>query len=286
MNKNHNFKTEKILITGAKGQLGYDIVKVLKEKNINFLGIDINDADITKLDEVERIVLNYKPTTIIHTAAYTNVDKAEKEKEKCYEINVLGTQNLALSAKKVNAKFIYFSSDYVFDGKGNIPFNTSNTPNPINYYGYSKYCGELEVINNLKEYFIIRISWVFGINGNNFVKTMLKLFKEKAEINVVSDQIGSPTYTKDLSYMILNFLNSYEYGIYHITNDGYISWYDFALEIKKQVKSQVKINKVLSINYKSDASRPLNSRLSKGKYTLRNYKDALFDFLKEVEKNV
>ena len=168
----------RVLITGSKGQLGYDVLRVLREKHIDHLGIDIDDLDITVEDDVIKFINDYKPTVIIHCAAYTAVDKAEDNKELAYRINVLGTRYLVNAAKKSSAKFVYISTDYVFDGNGETPFTINDRPAPVNYYGESKYRGELEVINNIDKYYIIRISWVFGINGNNFVKTMLKLNKK------------------------------------------------------------------------------------------------------------
>lgn len=275
----------KVLVTGSKGQLGYDVLRVLKEKNIDHLGIDKDDLDITIENNVHSFIEQYKPSVIIHCAAYTAVDKAEEEKELAYKINVLGTRYLVEAAKKVNAKFLYISTDYVFDGKGENPFIIIDKPNPVNYYGQTKYEGELEVINNLREYFIVRISWVFGINGHNFVKTMLKLSESRKELTVVSDQIGSPTYTYDLSYALIDLINSNNYGIHHITNDEYCSWNEFAREIFKQSNKDVVVNPILTKDYTTKAKRPLNSKMIKNDIKLRPWTEALNHFLKELNND-
>lgn len=255
----------KVLVTGASGQLGIDVIKRLKLNNIDFLGTDRNNMDITNEKQVKDIVRDYSPDIIIHCAAYTAVDKAEEEKELCYAVNVLGTKYVAEACEEIDAKLIYISTDYVFDGKGEKPFEVIDNPNPINYYGQTKYEGELEVQKLLIKYFIIRISWVFGSTGNNFVKTMLRLGKEKDEIHVVEDQIGSPTYTYDLSGLIIEMINTDKYGIYHATNEGFCSWYEIACEIFKQTGIDVKVTPIKTIDYSRIAKRPLNSRLSKEK---------------------
>lgn len=252
-----------ILVTGSNGQLGFDVTKELQKRKLEYVGSIRSDFDITNYDEVEGYILNLKPECIIHCAAYTAVDKAEDEKEICYKINVLGTENIAKVCKKVNAKIIYISSDYVFDGSGNMPHQINEAANPLSVYGKSKYKGELKVKEYLDKYFIVRTSWVFGANGNNFVKTMLRLGNERSSINVVSDQIGSPTYTVDLAKLLCDMALSEKYGTYHGTNEGFCSWAQFAEKIMKIANLDCKINYIKTEEYKTKAVRPLNSRLSK-----------------------
>lgn len=252
-----------ILVTGSNGQLGFDVTKELQKRKLEYVGSIRNDLDIINYDEVEGYILNLKPECIIHCAAYTAVDKAEDEKEMCYKINVLGTENIAKACKKVNAKMIYISSDYVFDGSGNMPHKINEEANPLSVYGKSKYQGELKVKEYLDKYFIVRTSWVFGANGNNFVKTMLRLGNERSSINVVSDQIGSPTYTVDLAKLLCDMALSEKYGTYHGTNEGFCSWAQFAEKIMKIANLDCKINYIKTEEYKTKALRPLNSKLSK-----------------------
>jgi len=280
----------KVLVTGYKGQLGYDVIKRLNKSDIDCLGVDIYDFDITNEKQTFDYIINYNPDVVVHCAAYTAVDKAEEDKEKCFNINVIGTRNITKACKQIDCKMVYISTDYIFDGQGETLFEVDDVPNPINYYGETKYLGENEVTNLIKKYFIIRISWVFGINGNNFIKTMLRLAETKNEISVVSDQIGSPTYTYDLAKLIVNIIQEEKYGIYHATNEGYCSWYEFALEIFKQANIDIKVNPIKTEEYKTLAVRPKNSRLSKksldeeGYSRLPNWKDAIVDFLNETNK--
>lgn len=253
----------KVLVTGLNGQLGYDVVKRLEQENINHLGIDKDIVDITDEQLVKKTVREYMPDVIIHCAAYTAVDQAEDEKELCYAINVMGTKYVVEACKEIDAKLVYISTDYVFDGEGDKPFEVTDKPNPINYYGQTKYEGELVVQNSLEKFFIIRISWLFGSNGNNFVKTMLKLGKERKELSVVSNQIGSPTYSYDLAELIVEMIQTTKYGIYHATNEGYCSWYEFACEIFKRAGMDVNVKAVSTDQYPTRAKRPKNSRLSK-----------------------
>lgn len=276
----------KVLVTGADGQLGYDVVEKLSKLDIEHIGVDKEDFDLTNEKETKEFILDYAPDIIVHCAAYTDVDQAEVEKELCYEVNVEGTRYVAEAAKELDAKILYISTDYVFDGQGEEPFEVTDQPNPINYYGETKYLGEQEVQKLLDKYFIIRTSWVFGKHGENFIKTMLKLGKEKDEISVVSDQYGSPTYTVDLAELIIEMIKTDKYGIYHATNEGFCSWYEFAKEIFKTADINVKVKPVSSDEFKSKAKRPKNSRLSKNSliennfYILKNYKKSimLFDF--------
>ncbi len=252
-----------ILVTGANGQLGYDVIKELKKRNIECIGTTRKELDITNYNEVSKYIEELKPKCVIHCAAYTAVDKAEDEEEICTKVNVYGTENIAKVCRRINAKMIYISSDYVFDGAGDKPHEIEETPNPLSVYGSSKYNGELKVKSYLKKYFIVRTSWVFGLNGSNFVKTMLKLGKEKESLNVVCDQIGSPTYTEDLAKLLCDMAVSEKYGIYHATNQGFCSWAEFAEEIMRIANLNCKINYISTNEYKTKAIRPLNSRLSK-----------------------
>lgn len=251
----------KVLVTGANGQLGSDVVKNFINSNIECLGVDKEDFDITNEVATKEYINKYNPDVLIHCAAYTNVNKAENEKQLCFNINVLGTRYIAKACREINAKLVYISTDYVFDGKSEKPYEVSDLPNPINYYGQCKYEGELEVIKLVSNYYILRTSWMFGTNGNNFVNTMINIAKTKSEILVVDDQFGSPTYTVDLSKFIIKLIKTNEYGIYHITNEGYCSWYEFAVAIFKQLKTDIKVNKTTSSNFKTIAKRPSNSRL-------------------------
>lgn len=254
----------KVLVTGAHGQLGHDVVEILEKNEISCLGIDKDTIDITNEEQIKKTIIDYNPEVVIHCAAYTAVDKAEDEQELCYAVNVLGTRYIAKACKKIEAKMVYISTDYVFDGEGEKPFEVTDKPNPINYYGLTKYEGELEVQKILEKYFIVRISWLFGSHGNNFVKTMLRLAKEKDEISVVADQFGSPTYTYDVAELLLEMIKTDKYGIYHATNEGYCSWYEFAVEIFKQAGMNVGVRPISSDYYPTRARRPRNSRLGQG----------------------
>ena len=288
-------KNAKILVTGVNGQLGYDCVRELTERGFtNVKGIDIDDLDITNHDKVIKYITEYRPEVVMHNAAWTQVDKAEQFPDKVYEVNSLGPKYIAEACKIVDAKMIYISTDYVFDGKGTNEFNVSDPKNGLSVYGKTKSQGEDFVTNILEKYFIVRISWVFGKNGNNFVKTMLKLANMgKTELNVVCDQIGSVTYTYDLSKLLCDMIETDKYGIYHATNEGFISWAEFAEEIFKQSNKTVKVNYVTTEEYKKmvpqQADRPLNSRMSKksldeaGFNRLPDWKDALKRYLKEIE---
>jgi dTDP-4-dehydrorhamnose reductase/dTDP-4-dehydrorhamnose 3,5-epimerase len=262
----------KVLVTGVNGQLGYDVVLRLKELGIDVIGVDVNDFDIT--DEIQTVqnILTIKPDVVVHCAAYTAVDKAEEERNKCYSVNTVGTRNIALACKEIDAKMVYISTDYVFDGKGVEPFDENHDTCPINYYGFTKAEGEKIVDEILNKYFIVRTSWVFGINGNNFIKTMLKLSETKDTLKVVNDQYGSPTYTKDLAELICDMIQTNKYGVYHGTNEGYCSWYELAVEIFKISGKDVNVIPVPSEEYPTKAVRPKNSRLSKGNLDANNFK--------------
>lgn len=276
----------KVLVTGADGQLGYDVVKKLKELDIEHIGVDKEDFDLTNETETKDFILDYQPDEIIHCAAYTDVDQAEVEKELCFQVNVEGTRYVAEAAKELDAKMLYISTDYVFDGQGEEPFEVTDQPNPINYYGETKYQGEQEMQNLLEKYFIVRTSWVFGKHGDNFVKTMLKLAQERDEISVVADQYGSPTYTGDLAELIVGMIKTDKYGIYHVTNEGFCSWYEFAKEIFKVFNININVKPVKSDKFETKADRPKNSRLNKqnlvnnGFDLLKAYSDTLYIFKK------
>lgn len=278
-----------ILVTGVNGQLGYDVVKVLNERNIECLGIDRDELDITDKEAVNEYIVKLKPEVVIHCAAYTAVDKAEDEEDVCRKVNVDGTENIAKACKEINAKMIYISTDYVFSGLGDKEFEINGDINPRSVYGKTKYEGELKVKEILDKYFIVRISWVFGVNGNNFIKTMLRLGKEKESLNVVCDQIGSPTYTADLAPILCDMALSEKYGVYHATNEGFCSWAEFAQEIMKQSGLSCKINHIPTSEYPTKAERPLNSRMSKkslvdnGFELMPEWKDALKRYLEALE---
>ncbi|MDF2557719.1 MAG: dTDP-4-dehydrorhamnose 3,5-epimerase [Bacillales bacterium] len=285
----------KVLVTGVSGQLGYDVVYEGEKRGLEMIGSDVVGEtafkiDITDKELVLETVRSLQPDVIIHCAAFTAVDKAEEMKDVCWKVNVNGTENLVLAAKEVGAKFVYISTDYVFDGRGVEAFVETHQPSPVGFYGLTKYEGEKVVQTHLDNYFIIRISWVFGLNGLNFVKTMLKLAETRDVLNVVGDQIGSPTYTHDLSRLIIDMVETEKYGIYHATNEGFCSWADFAKEIFKISGKEVKVNTVTSVEYPTIAVRPKNSRLSKQKIAelgfepLRSWKEALTHYLKELKQ--
>lgn len=282
----------KILVTGYNGQLGFDVVRVGSSRGLTMIGVDINDLDITQEQAVYEFVRQIKPDAIIHCAAYTAVDKAEDDKEQCWNVNVEGTKHLANAAKEVDAKFIYISTDYVFDGKGTTPFIESDEPNPIGYYGLTKFGGEKFVQAILDKWYIVRISWVFGKNGNNFIKTMLRLAETRDNLNIVSDQFGSPTYTGDLAPLLIDMIQTSNYGIYHASNEGFCSWADFAEEIFKQAGKSVKVNGITTEEYPTRAVRPKNSRMSKQKLIdngfnpLPKWQDAVARYLKEITYEV
>jgi dTDP-4-dehydrorhamnose reductase len=259
----------KILVTGGIGQLGTDVLAELKKRDVKHIGVDvltdgvIDVLDITDANAVRAYITDKKPQCVIHCAAYTAVDKAEDEPELCFKVNAEGTENLAKACREIDAEMIYISTDYVFDGKGDKPYETDAVKAPISTYGKSKLAGEEAVIKHLEKYYIVRISWVFGHHGNNFVKTMLKLAETREELNVVSDQVGSPTYTPDLAILLCDMAMSGKYGEYHATNEGFCSWAEFATEIMKQSGSACKINPIPTEQYPTKAVRPKNSRLSK-----------------------
>lgn len=278
----------KFMVTGVNGQLGHDVMMQLKKMEVVVIAPRRDEFDLTDKDQVKRYILKEKPDVIIHCAAYTAVDKAEDEKDLCYSVNVEGTRAVAEAAKEIKAKVVYVSTDYVFDGLGKEPHSEEKKPNPFNYYGYTKEQGEKIVKAILDNYFIVRTSWVYGSNGNNFVKTMLKLTETRREINIVSDQIGAPTYSKDLAEFIINLVKTNQYGIYHGVNEGYCSWYEFAKTIFEKSGIEMKINPISTKKYPTKATRPLNSKLSKentdkaGIKRLPHWENALSRFLDKL----
>lgn len=272
----------RVLVTGANGQLGYDVIKVLNEHLVVNKGIDIDEVDLTDKYQVEKIVTEYQPTHIVHCAAFTAVDKAEELKDVCFDVNVNGTKYIAEICKKQNISMMYISTDYIFDGNGIEPFSIDSSPNPVNYYGLTKLLGEKEVQRLLSDFFIVRISWVFGVNGNNFIKKMLELSNKLDSIKVVNDQIGSPTYTYDLANAIYKLLTEKIYGIHHITNSGYCSWYELAKFTLEHAKKKINLVPINSDEYITTAKRPLNSRMMKNNIVLRDWKEAVIHYLDQL----
>jgi dTDP-4-dehydrorhamnose reductase len=302
----------KVFVTGVNGQLGHDVINELEKRGHFCTGSDITEAyigiadgsavtkteyvqmDITDKTQVDTTISNIHPDAVIHCAAWTNVDGAEEpgNREKVFTINENGTRNIARACKSIDCKMLYISTDYVFNGQGTEPWKPDDKNYaPLNVYGESKLKGELAVVENLDKYFIVRIAWVFGINGKNFIKTMLNLGKTHDEVCVVNDQIGTPTYTKDLARLLVDMTETEKYGYYHATNEGgYISWYDFTKEIYRQVGLKTKVTPVTTVEYGlSKAKRPFNSRLAKSKLSecefelLPDWRDALTRYLKELE---
>lgn len=278
----------KVLVTGATGQLGYDVMNELKKRGHTGVGTNTKGMDIRDAEKVEQVITAAGVEAVIHCAAYTAVDAAEDNEELCRKVNVIGTENIAKVCKANNLKMMYISTDYVFDGQGKRPWEPEDERHPLNVYGQSKYEGELAVETNMEKYFIVRISWVFGLNGKNFVKTMLNLGKTKDEISVVNDQTGSPTYTYDLARLLVDMIETKCYGRYHATNEGLCTWYEFACEIFRQSGIDIKVNPVTSDKFPAKAKRPFNSRMNKDKLNkngfapLPGWQDALKRYLAEL----
>ena len=280
----------KVLVTGTSGQLGFDVMEELLSRGYEGVGADRSETeaefehlvlDITDAEKVMQTVAEVKPDVIVHCAAWTDVDGAEDPTnlDVVRAVNVEGTRNLALACKEVDAKFVYISTDYVFNGEGERPWQPDDKNYaPINVYGQSKLDGELEVSIILDKYFIVRIAWVFGRNGKNFIKTMIEVGKKHSVVKVVDDQIGTPTYTVDLARLIVDMIETDKYGYYHATNEGgYISWADFAEEIFKDAGMDMKVERVTTAEYekiagKTVAKRPFNSRLDKSKLVENGFK--------------
>lgn len=283
----------KALVTGVKGQLGFDVVNELKKRGYDAVGVDIEEMDITDAESVNRVITDAAPDVVIHCAAWTAVDAAEDEENipKVRAVNVTGTQNIADVCRKLDCKMIYISTDYVFNGQGTEPWQPDcKDYAPLCVYGQTKLEGELAVSKTLDKYFIVRIAWVFGKNGNNFIKTMLNVGKKYDTVRVVNDQIGTPTYTYDLARLLVDMAETEKYGYYHATNEGgYISWYDFTCEIFRQAGYTTKVVPVTTEEYGlSKAKRPFNSRLDKSKLaeygfkSLPSWQNALERYLKEI----
>ena len=279
----------KVFVTGVRGQLGYDVVNELEKRGIEAIGVDIQEMDITNADSVNTVIGEAAPDAVIHCAAYTAVDAAEDNAELCRKVNAEGTQNIANMCRTLDIPMIYISTDYVFDGTGERPWEPDDERNPLNVYGQTKYEGELAVQNTLEKYFIVRIAWVFGVNGKNFVKTMLNLGRTRDHLTVVNDQFGSPTYTYDLAKLLVDMVLTDKYGFYHATNEGICTWYEFACEIFRQAGIDVKVDPVSADQYPAKAKRPSNSRMSKEKLTdngfekLPTWQDALQRYLEVLE---
>jgi len=281
----------KILVTGYKGQLGYDVVNEATSRGIEAIGVDIDEMDITNQDQVNTVIKSGNYDAVVHCAAWTAVDKAEEPElfETVKKVNATGTKYIADVCEELDIPVMYFSTDYVFDGEGTTPWNEYDERHPLNVYGLTKAQGE-EFVEKLKKHFIIRIAWVFGKNGNNFIKTMLRLGKERGAVSVVNDQVGNPTYTYDLAKLVVDMIQTDKYGKYHATNSGnFISWYDFACEIFKQAGMDVKVTPVDSNQFPAKAKRPKNSRMNQteldknGFNHLPAWQDALGRYLKEIE---
>lgn len=293
-----------VFVTGAKGQLGFDTIKELQKRGISYIASDIGPdlfnefseyvpLDITKSDAVLSCLERYHPSAVIHCAAWTAVDAAEEEnnRNKVYEVNVKGTENLACACNKIHAKLLYISTDYVFSGLGELPWKADCTDfSPLNYYGVTKLAGEKAVRNHLDRYYIVRTSWVFGLHGNNFIKTMLRIGANRDSVRVVCDQIGAPTYTEDLASLLVDMIQTDRYGCYHATNSGeFISWYDFCCEIYRLAEMKTVVTPVTTAEYGvSLAKRPFNSRMDLSKLqrcgfsSLPHWKDALERYLSKL----
>ena len=258
----------KILVTGVNGQLGYDVMNELAKRGIEGVGTDVDNMDVTDAAACQRVIKEVGPDAVMHCAAYTAVDAAEENVELCRKINGEGTRNIAEVCRELDIPMMYISTDYVFDGQGERPWEPDDERHPLNVYGQTKYEGELAVEELLDKYFIVRIAWVFGVNGKNFIKTMLRLGRERGKVSVVNDQIGSPTYTYDLARLLVDMIQTDKYGRYHATNEGLCSWYEFACEIfKKAGMDHVEVTPVTSGEFPVKAVRPSNSRMSKEKLT-------------------
>lgn len=274
-----------ILVTGSTGQLGSDVVKELLKRGYSTLSPNRSEFNLCSEDSIRNYILNSNCEAIVHCAAYTQVDKAEDEKDLCIKINATATKHIVKCAKILDIPMIYISTDYVFDGTKDGEYTENDETNPINIYGESKLAGEKYVQEILDKYYIVRTSWVFNINGKNFIETMLRLSKANNQLSIVNDQIGSPTYTKDLSRLLVDMLETSKYGLYHATNEGYCSWYEFADTIFKLANINIDIRAINSNEYASRAKRPLNSKLSKDKLIeygfkpLPHWEDALKDYL-------
>ena len=279
----------RVFVTGVKGQLGYDVMNELEKQGLEGIGVDIDEMDITDADQVNKVIKEAAPDAVIHCAAYTAVDAAEDNEEICRKVNAQGTENIAKVCEELDIKMMYISTDYVFNGQGERPWEPDDEREPLNVYGQTKYEGELAIEEHVKKFFTVRIAWVFGVNGKNFIKTMLNLGKTHDHLTVVNDQTGSPTYTYDLARLLVDMIQTDKYGRYHATNEGLCTWYEFACEIFKQAGIDVSVAPVSSDEYPAKAKRPSNSRMDKSKLTangfqpLPTWQDALSRYLKEID---
>lgn len=290
----------RVLVTGVKGQLGHDVVNEMEKRGLTPVGVDLAEMDITDKEACDRVITEANVEAVIHCAAYTAVDAAEDNVDVCMKVNAGGTRNIAEVCKKLGIKMMYISTDYVFDGQGTRPWEPDDERHPLNVYGQSKYEGELAVEELVEKFFTVRIAWVFGVNGKNFIKTMLNVGKTHDKLTVVNDQIGTPTYTFDLARLLVDMIETDKYGYYHATNEGgYISWYDFTKEIFRQAvelghneysEERLSVAPVTTAEYGvSKAARPFNSRLDKSKLVengftpLPTWQDALSRYLKEIK---
>ena len=279
----------RVFVTGVKGQLGYDVMNELEKQGLEGIGVDIDEMDITDADQVNEVIKEAAPDAVIHCAAYTAVDAAEDNEEICRKVNAQGTENIAKVCEELDIKMMYISTDYVFNGQGERPWEPDDEREPLNVYGQTKYEGELAIEEHIKKFFTVRIAWVFGVNGKNFIKTMLNLGKTHDHLTVVNDQTGSPTYTYDLARLLVDMIQTDKYGRYHATNEGICTWYEFACEIFKQAGMNVSVAPVSSDEYPAKAKRPSNSRMDKSKLTangftpLPTWQDALSRYLKEIQ---
>lgn len=279
----------KVLVTGVKGQLGYDVLKELSKRQYEAVGVDREEMDLMDDKAIRQVIHTITPEAMIHCAAYTAVDCAERESATCYQVNSEAVKVITMCAKELDIPLIYISTDYVFDGTKQEAYVETDQPNPLNVYGASKLKGEQYVQSLLTKYYIVRISWVFGRNGNNFIKTMRRLGIEREELNIIHDQVGSPTYTAHLAPLLVDMLETNQYGIYHATNEGDCSWYEFANEIFRQSGIEIKTNPITTEQYPSQAKRPLNSTMSKSKLSqngfqiLPNWKQAITAYLNSIE---
>lgn len=282
----------KVLVTGAGGQLGYDVCRTLAARGVEHRGVGTRDFDLTDAATVRSYIDGYRPDAVIHCAAWTAVEKAEDEAEQAKAVNADGTRSIAYSCRDIGAKLLYISTDYVFPGDGERFYEPDDPTGPLSVYGKTKLEGELAVRELLEQHFIVRISWVFGANGNNFVKTMLRLAETRTDVDVVCDQIGSPTYTADLAPLLCDMIMTEKYGVYHATNEGTCSWAEFAREIFRLAGKSVQVNAIPTSEYPTRAVRPLNSRMSKDKLEemgfcrLPTWQDALNRFFNCRSKNI
>ncbi len=280
----------KVLVTGIGGQLGHDVVRELEQRGQDVVGVGREEMDITDAEKVGEVIRACAPDAVIHCSAYTAVDRAEDEADQCRKVNVDGAKNIAEVCAELDCKMIYISTDFVFSGEGERPWETDDAAGPISVYGRTKYEGETEVKSRLGKFFIVRISWVFGKNGNNFVKTMLRIGKENGAVKVVDDQIGSPTYTRDMAVLLADMVQTEKYGVYHASNEGFCSWYEFAKEIFRLAgMDEVSVTPITSDQFPAKAKRPFNSRMSKEKLIkegfnkLPSWQDALKRYLQELD---